>query len=57
MDVAIRTLEAAQRRLKLDRLPTMQGEPAQADHGSLMYRDKRLEGYDAAAVLSKSGTP
>src|SRR6266849_4709444 len=48
MDVSVRTLEEAQRRLKVDRLPTMQANPLKLMHGSLMYRDKRLESFDAA---------
>jgi 3' terminal RNA ribose 2'-O-methyltransferase Hen1 len=51
LDVSIRSLEAAQRRLKLDRLPTPQANRIKLIHGSLMYRDKRLEGFDAAAVV------
>jgi 3' terminal RNA ribose 2'-O-methyltransferase Hen1 len=51
MDVSIRSLEAAQRRLKLDRLPPTQAGRAKLIHGSLMYRDRRLEGFDAAAVV------
>ena len=51
LDVSIRTLEVAQRRLKVDRLPTMQANRLKLIHGSLMYRDKRLEGFDAAAVV------
>ncbi len=51
LDVSIRSLEAAQRRLKLDRLPPKQKERIQLIHGSLMYRDRRLEGFDAAAVV------
>jgi 3' terminal RNA ribose 2'-O-methyltransferase Hen1 len=51
MDVSIRALEAAQRRLKLDRLPTAQANRVRLIHGSLMYRDRRLEGFDAAAVV------
>src|SRR5262249_33057635 len=51
LDVSIRSLEVAQRRLKLDRLPTRQAERVKLIHGSLMYRDKRLEGFDAAAVV------
>ena len=51
VDVSIRALEAAQRRLKVDRLPTMQANRLRLIHGSLMYRDKRLEGFDAAAVV------
>ncbi len=51
LDVSIRSLEAAQRRLKLDRLPANQSERIRLIHGSLMYRDRRLEGFDAAAVV------
>jgi 3' terminal RNA ribose 2'-O-methyltransferase Hen1 len=51
MDVSIRSLEAAQRRLKLDRLPPTQANRVKLIQGSLMYRDKRLEGFDAAAVV------
>ena len=51
LDVSIRTLEVAQRRLKVDRLPAMQANRLKLIHGSLMYRDKRLEGFDAAAVV------
>jgi 3' terminal RNA ribose 2'-O-methyltransferase Hen1 len=51
MDVSIRSLEAGQRRLKLERLPPTQENRIKLIHGSLMYRDKRLEGFDAAAVV------
>ena len=51
MDVSIRSLEMAQRRLKLERLPTKQAERVKLIHGSLMYRDQRLEGFDAASVV------
>jgi 3' terminal RNA ribose 2'-O-methyltransferase Hen1 len=51
LDVSIGALEVAQRRLKMDRLPTMQANRLSLIHGSLMYRDKRLEGFDAAAVV------
>lgn len=51
LDVCIRTLEAAQRRLKVDRLPTMHANRLKLIHGSFMYRDRRLEGFDAAAVV------
>ncbi|MBI3822320.1 MAG: 3' terminal RNA ribose 2'-O-methyltransferase Hen1 [Planctomycetes bacterium] len=51
MDVSVRTLEGAQRRLKVERLPTMQANRLKLIHGSLMYRDKRLEGFDAATVV------
>jgi 3' terminal RNA ribose 2'-O-methyltransferase Hen1 len=51
LDVSIRSLEAARRRLNPDRLPAKQSERVQLIHGSLMYRDKRLQGFDAAAVV------
>jgi 3' terminal RNA ribose 2'-O-methyltransferase Hen1 len=51
MDVSYRSLEIAARRLRLDRLPAKQKERMKLIHGSLMYRDKRLEGYDAATVV------
>jgi 3' terminal RNA ribose 2'-O-methyltransferase Hen1 len=51
MDVAIRSLEVAQKRLKLDRLPANQASRIRLVHGSLIYRDKRLHGFDAAAVI------
>jgi 3' terminal RNA ribose 2'-O-methyltransferase Hen1 len=51
LDVSIRSLETARRRLKLDRLPAIQVERVKLIHGSLMYRDKRLDGFDAAAVV------
>jgi 3' terminal RNA ribose 2'-O-methyltransferase Hen1 len=51
MDVSIRALEAAQRRLRLDRQPTRDAERVRLIHGSLVYRDKRLEGFDAASVV------
>jgi 3' terminal RNA ribose 2'-O-methyltransferase Hen1 len=51
MDVSHRSLERAARRLKLDRLPPMQRPRIGLIHGSLTYRDRRLEGYDAATVV------
>ncbi|HEY6967798.1 MAG TPA: 3' terminal RNA ribose 2'-O-methyltransferase Hen1 [Candidatus Angelobacter sp.] len=51
MDVSYRSLELASRRLRVDRLPTRQKERVRLIHGSLMYRDKRLAGYDAATVV------
>jgi 3' terminal RNA ribose 2'-O-methyltransferase Hen1 len=51
MDVSIRTLEIATRRLKLERLPEVQASRVKLTHGSLMYCDKRLSGFDAAAVV------
>lgn len=51
MDVSYRTLEIAQRRLNFDRLPPKQRERIEVVHGSLMYRDERLAGFDAATVV------
>ena len=51
MDVSYRTLETATDRLHMDRMPPMQRERIQLLHGSLMYRDARLTGYDAAAIV------
>lgn len=51
MDVSYRVLERAMERLHFDRMPPKQRERIELLHGSLMYRDKRLEGFDAAAVV------
>jgi 3' terminal RNA ribose 2'-O-methyltransferase Hen1 len=51
MDVSIRTLERASQRLKLDRMPERVASRLTLMHGSLVYRDRRLEGYDAAAIV------
>lgn len=51
MDVSFHALEIAKDRLNLDRLPEMQRQRIQLVHGSLMYRDKRLAGFEAAAVV------
>jgi len=51
MDVASRTLDLVESRLKLDRLAPKQRERIRLLHGSLMYRDARLSGFDAAAVV------
>ena len=51
MDVSYRALEIAEDKLKLDRLPPMQRERISLRHGSLIYRDAALAGYDAAAVV------
>lgn len=51
MDVSHRSLELAHERLHLDRLPPKQKDRVRLLHGSLMYRDKRLAGFDAAAVV------
>ena len=51
MDVSHRALKIAQDRLHYDRLPEKQKERLYLFQGSLGYRDKRLAGYDAAAVI------
>jgi 3' terminal RNA ribose 2'-O-methyltransferase Hen1 len=51
MDVSIRSLEIARDRLRIDRLPERQAARIKLLHGSLIYRDRRLEGVDAAAVV------
>lgn len=54
VDASTRTLENAARRLKLPRssdLPTDEGSRVTLLHGALTYRDRRLAGYDAAAVV------
>ena len=51
MDVSHRSLEVASQRLKLERMPTKKRERLKLMQGSLMYRDKRLAGYDAAMVV------
>lgn len=51
MDVAHRSLEEAADRLNLERLPPLQRQRIELIHGSLMYRDSRLAGFDAAAVV------
>jgi SAM-dependent methyltransferase len=51
MDVSSRSLEIAKERLKLDQLPEKQKARINHVQGSLMYRDQRLSGFDAAAVI------
>ncbi len=51
MDVSHRALEIAHERLHLDRLPAKQRKRLKLFHGSLIYRDQRLTGYDAATVI------
>ena len=51
MDVSHRSLEVASSRLRLDRMPERQRKRIQLIQGSLLYRDKRLSGFDAAALV------
>ncbi|WP_326720176.1 MULTISPECIES: 3' terminal RNA ribose 2'-O-methyltransferase Hen1 [unclassified Streptomyces] len=52
VDVSMRALTVASRRLKLDRMGERQAERVKLIQGSLAYTDNRLKGYDAA-VLSE----
>jgi len=52
MDVSYRSLEIASQRLKLDRMPAKQKGRLKLIHGSLMYLDKRLEGYARGKRIS-----
>lgn len=51
MDVSLRSLERAHDRLNLDRLPPRQRERIELLHGSLIYRDDRLKGFEAATLI------
>ena len=51
VDVSYRSLEMAGERMHFDRMPPMQRSRVRLLQGSLMYRDRRLEGFDAAAVV------
>ncbi|MEM9691995.1 MAG: 3' terminal RNA ribose 2'-O-methyltransferase Hen1 [Myxococcota bacterium] len=51
MDVSVRALEIAKRRLRLDDLPSMQRERLELFQGSVTYRDARLQGFDAACAI------
>ncbi len=51
MDVSSMVLARAEQRLRLDRLPEKKRERIQLIQGSLLYRDQRLCGYDAAAAI------
>lgn len=51
LDVSVRALERARNRLALERLPPEHRERIRLLHGSLVYRDRRLAGFDAAAVV------
>ena len=51
MDVSHRALEIAARRLRLEELPQRLRDRVRLMHGSLTYRDRRLEGFDAACLV------
>jgi 3' terminal RNA ribose 2'-O-methyltransferase Hen1 len=51
VDISHRALEAAQSRLRLERLAPRQRERVRLFQTALTYRDRRLGGFDAAAVV------
>lgn len=51
MDISYRSLEIAKDKLKMDRLPPKQLQRIGLIHGSLTYRDKRIEGYGGATLV------
>lgn len=51
VEVSVRALERARERLQLEKLPPQQRQRISLLHGSLVYRDRRLAGYDGAAVV------
>jgi 3' terminal RNA ribose 2'-O-methyltransferase Hen1 len=51
LDVSHRSLEVAARRLHLDTMTPRQRERVELLQGSLTYRDRRLEGFDLAAIV------
>jgi 3' terminal RNA ribose 2'-O-methyltransferase Hen1 len=51
MDVALRSLDYARERLHLDELSPTFRDRIELIHGSLVYRDRRLQGFDVATVL------
>ena len=50
LDVSHRALDLAAERVGLDRLPRAARQRVDLIHGSLLYRDRRLEGFDAAVL-------
>ena len=51
VDISYAALETAKSRLRLDRLPPRQRDRVALFQTALTYRDKRLSGFDAAAVV------
>jgi len=51
VEVSVQVLQMAKRRLKLEQIPEKQAARLELFQGSLMYRDQRLKGYDAATVV------
>jgi 3' terminal RNA ribose 2'-O-methyltransferase Hen1 len=51
MDVSHQALSRAAQRLRLDEMPPRQRTRIELIQGSLLYRDERLAGFDAAALV------
>jgi len=51
IDISLLDLEKAARRLRLDRLDERQRRRVTLAQGALTYRDSRIEGFDAAALV------
>ncbi|MEO1204962.1 MAG: 3' terminal RNA ribose 2'-O-methyltransferase Hen1 [Pseudomonadota bacterium] len=51
VDVSSVSLERAERRLRLDRVPDKDKGRVRVLLGALTYRDRRIEGFDAAALV------
>jgi 3' terminal RNA ribose 2'-O-methyltransferase Hen1 len=51
MDVSLRSIERASERLRLEQLTPSARNRVELIHGSLMYRDRRLEGFDVATLI------
>ena len=51
MDVSLRSIERAATSLRLEQLAPAARDRIELLHGSLMYRDHRLEGFDAATLV------
>ncbi len=51
IDVSVDALNRAERRIGLERMPDRQRQRVKLLQGALTYRDARLGGYDAAAVI------
>jgi 3' terminal RNA ribose 2'-O-methyltransferase Hen1 len=51
MDISQRTLEAAHRKLRIEQMSPQQRQRLTLLHGSLLYRDPRLQGCEAAVAV------
>ncbi|WP_026924368.1 3' terminal RNA ribose 2'-O-methyltransferase Hen1 [Glycomyces arizonensis] len=51
VDVSSRALDLVERRLRLDRMPERRAERLNLLQGSVVYRDRRFAGFDAAVLM------